>query len=130
MEMMTYFGKLLALLLILFLQEISSFPLLSEANVRDIEKNLVVLEDIHRNQEIIQEENFQNVDLMNMINPITPSPLLGNWLGGERLEVEDSFEEKIQGENAALPPLPLSDLHSFTRRPVTLGYWNWHWRRK
>ena len=128
--MMTYFGKLLALLLILFLQEISSLPLLSGASVQDIEKNLVVLEDIQRNQRIIQEENFQNVDLTKMINPITPSPLLSNWLGGERLEVEDSFEEKIQGENAALPPLPLSDLHSFTRRPVTQGYWNWHWRRK
>lgn len=129
MEMMTYFGKLLALLLILFLQEISSFPLLSGASVQDIEKNLVVLEDIQSNQQIVQEESFQNVDLMNMINPITPSPLLTNWLGGERLAVEDSAEEKIEGENAAAA-LPLSDLHSFTRRPVTLGYWNWHWRRK
>ena len=52
MEMMTYFGKLLALLLILFLQEISSFPLLSGASVQDIEKNLVVLEDIQHNRAV------------------------------------------------------------------------------
>ena len=130
MEMITCFPKLPALLLLfLFIRESSSFPLLVRgASVQDIEKNSMVLEDIQSNQQIIEEEKIQNEDLMNMINPITLPPLFDNWLGGERLAAVEE-EDKVGGENEALPP-QLSDLRSFTTRPVTLGYWNWHWRRK
>ena len=124
---MTYFDKLPTLLLLLlpflFIKDSSSFPLVR--GIQDIEKNSVALEVIQSKQQITAEENFQN-----MINPATHSPLFYNWLAGERLAIEDSVEKKKQGgENEALRP-KLSDLRSFTKRPVTLGYWNWHWRRK
>ena len=136
-KMITYFAKLppllllLLLLLISFIEESSSFPLLVRGeSVQDTEKNSVVLEDFQRsNQQIIEEEAVQNVDnLMNMINPITLSPLFGNGLGGELLAVEEGGQ--VGGENLMPPPKLSSDLPSFTMRPVTLGYWNWHWRRK
>ena len=124
---MTNFDKLSAMLvLVLFfsIKDSSSFPL--PRKIEDIEKNSVVGEDDCFNQQIIQEENFENVDLLNMINPI-----FDNWLDRERLAVEDSLEEKKQGgENENLQKPKLSDPRSFTKRPVTLGYWNWHWRRK
>ena len=127
---MTNFDKLsamLVLVLVLFfsIKDSSSFPLLRK--IEDIEKNsVVVVEDVQNNQQIIQEENFENVDLLNMMNPI-----FDNWLDRERLAVEDSLEKKKQGgENENLQKPKLSDLRSFTKRPVTLGYWNWHWRRK
>ena len=124
---MTNFDKLSAMLvLVLFfsIKDSSSFPL--PRKIEDIEKNSVVGEDDCFNQQIIQEENFENVDLLNMMNPI-----FDNWLDRERLAVEDSLEKKKQGgENENLQKPKLSDLRSFTKRPVTLGYWNWHWRRK
>lgn len=122
---MTCFVKLPALLLLfLLIKDSSSFPLVVR-EVQDIEKNSVVLEDIQSNQQITQEEKFGNMNLVNMINPPNPSPLVDNWLA-----VEDSLEEKKQGgENEALRP-KLSDLLSFTKKPTVLGYWNWHWRRK
>ena len=118
---MTNFDKVSAMLMLMLdfsIKDSSSFPLLRK--IEDIEKNSVVVEDIQNNRHIIQEEKLDNVDLLNAIH----NPIFDNWLA-----TEDSLEKKKQGgENLQKPKL--SDLRSFTKRPVTLGYWNWSWRRK
>ena len=113
---MNFFDKLSALLpLLLFIsiKDTSSVPLLRE--IQGIE-----------NPQTSQEENFANVDFVKMINSI-----FDNWLARERLAAENSLEDRKRAkEKETLQKPEMSNLPLLTKRPVTLGYWNWHWRRK
>ena len=70
-------------------------------------------------------DSLQGMDLIRI--PIIKSSLLGNWLGGEGIPVEHFEGEVERGENESRLHLRT---HPVTIKPVTLGYWNWHWRRK
>ena len=119
MEMITYF---VVLVIILVLQKCSSVPFLRGGSIQDAGQNSMVVENIPLQEEFIHEK-FQRGS-KKTIEPV-------NWLvGEEEIQAAEDFPEvEFQGEGASWGTLaPV--LFSFTKKPVTLGYWNWHRRRK
>ena len=117
--MITYF---VVLVIILVQQKSSSVPFLRGGSIQDAGQNSMVVENIPLQEKFIYE-NFQRGS-KKTIEPV-------NWLvGEEEIQAAEDFPEvEFQGEGASWGTLaPV--LFSFTKKPVTLGYWNWHRRRK
>ena len=118
----------LALSILLLAQESCSFPQRRGVGAaeEDVEQNLVE-ESKGKQQTVLLDtvDSLQGMDLIRI--PIIKSSLLGNWLGGEGIPVEHFEEEVERGENESRLPLRI---HQVTIKPVTLGYSNWHWKRK
>ena len=120
----------LALSILLLAQESCSFPQRRGVGAaeEDVEQNLV--EESKGKQQTVLLDTGDSLQGMGLIRiPIIKSSLLGNWLGGEGITVEDFEGEVERGENEIRLSQPLR-FHPVTIKPVTLGYWNWHWRRK
>ena len=115
----------LALSILLLAQESCSFPQRRGVGAaeEDVEQNLV--EESKGKQQTDTGDSLQGMDLIRI--PIIKSSLLGNWLVGEGITVEDFEGERGENESRLSQPLRF---HPVTIKPVTLGYWNWHWRRK
>ena len=118
----------LALSILLLAQESCSFPQRRGVGAaeEDVEQNLV--EESKGKQQTVLLDTVESLQRMDLIRiPIIQSSLLGNWLGGEGIPVERFEEEVERGENKSRLHFRI---HPVTIKPVTLGYWNWHWRRK